>query len=137
MKELTGKTAVITGAASGIGLALTERCISEGMRVVMADIEAPKLTLEAARLREAGADVLDVVVDVADDVQVEALKLAKRPVAIMLDGDAWEESWILAARLRFEGCRAGFVKLPPRTDPDEVPLDWARNEARRCINAPL
>ena len=74
MKELTGKTAVITGAASGIGLALTERCISEGMRVVMADIEAPKLTLEAARLREAGADVLDVVVDVADDVQVEALK---------------------------------------------------------------
>ena len=71
------------------------------------------------------------------NVQVEALKLAKRPVAIMLDGDAWEESWILAARLRFEGCRAGFVKLPPRTDPDEVPLDWARNEARRCINAPL
>ena len=51
MKDLKDKTAVITGAASGIGLALTERCIAEGMKVVMADIEAPKLEAEAARPR--------------------------------------------------------------------------------------
>ena len=38
-----GNVAVITGGASGIGLALAERFIAEGMRVVLADIDAPKL----------------------------------------------------------------------------------------------
>lgn len=47
--ELTGRTAVITGAASGIGLALTERCLAEGMSVVMADVEADILAREAKR----------------------------------------------------------------------------------------
>ena len=37
MQELAGKTAVVTGAASGIGFALAERFAKEGMRVVMAD----------------------------------------------------------------------------------------------------
>jgi NAD(P)-dependent dehydrogenase (short-subunit alcohol dehydrogenase family) len=39
MQDFAGKVAVITGAASGIGKALTEKCIAEGMHVVMADIE--------------------------------------------------------------------------------------------------
>ena len=39
MKELTGRTAVVTGAASGIGRAMVERFAAEGMRVVLADIE--------------------------------------------------------------------------------------------------
>jgi NAD(P)-dependent dehydrogenase (short-subunit alcohol dehydrogenase family) len=39
MKDLKGRTAVVTGAASGIGFALCERFASEGMRVVMADVE--------------------------------------------------------------------------------------------------
>ena len=42
--ELTDRTAVVTGAASGIGLALTERLLDEGMSVVMADVEADRLT---------------------------------------------------------------------------------------------
>ncbi|MEZ5145178.1 MAG: SDR family NAD(P)-dependent oxidoreductase [Acidimicrobiales bacterium] len=72
--ELNGRTAVVTGAASGIGLALTERLLGEGMAVVMADIEAPVLSKEAARLQEGGADVLAVVADVADADQVVALR---------------------------------------------------------------
>ena len=76
MKDLNDKIAVITGAASGIGLALTERCIAEGMSVVMADIEAPKLETEAARLGAAGGDVTPIVCDVSDPDQVEALKQA-------------------------------------------------------------
>ncbi len=76
MKDLKDKTAVITGAASGIGLALTERCIAEGMKVVMADIEAPKLEAEAARLAADGGDVTPFVCDVSDPDQVEALKHA-------------------------------------------------------------
>ena len=47
--ELDGRTAVVTGAASGIGLALTERFLDEGMSVVMADIEQPELERESAR----------------------------------------------------------------------------------------
>ena len=39
MKDFSGKVAVITGAASGIGLALTKKCLAEGMQVVMADIQ--------------------------------------------------------------------------------------------------
>ena len=43
MQELAGKVAVVTGAASGIGLALARRFATDGMRVVMSDIEAPAL----------------------------------------------------------------------------------------------
>ena len=41
MKEFKDKVAVITGAAGGIGRGLTERCLQEGMKVVLADIESP------------------------------------------------------------------------------------------------
>jgi hypothetical protein len=54
--------------------------------------------------------------------QVEALALSKRPVVVVLDGDAWMEGWSLAMRLRLLGTAAGAIRLPPKTDPDEVPL---------------
>jgi len=72
--ELTDRTAVVTGAASGIGLALTERLLDEGMSVVMADVEADLLAAEASRLAGAGAAVLAVPTDVAEVTQVEALR---------------------------------------------------------------
>lgn len=74
MKDLDGRTAVVTGAASGIGLALSERLVREGMSVVMADVEEPVLEREATRLRDQGAPVLPVVCDVADADQVAALR---------------------------------------------------------------
>ena len=72
--ELDGRTAVITGAASGIGLALTERFLSEGMSVVMADIEQPVLEREASRIVDAGGKVAPVVCDVTDPDQVADLR---------------------------------------------------------------
>src|SRR5437868_6186925 len=39
MKELHGKVAVVTGAASGIGRAMADRFVAEGMKVVLADVE--------------------------------------------------------------------------------------------------
>lgn len=72
--ELAGRTAVVTGAASGIGLALTERLLAEGMAVVMADIEADALRRQAARLVEAGGRVEAVECDVADPDQVAAVR---------------------------------------------------------------
>lgn len=65
--------------------------------------------------------------------QVEALVHACRPVVVVLDGDAHEEGWALAMKLRFRGQRAGSVRLPPRVDPDEVPRAWLDEEARRSL----
>jgi len=73
MKELTGKVAVVTGAASGIGRGLAERFAAEGMRVVLADIEAPALETTEREMREAGATVLGVRTDVSKAADVQAL----------------------------------------------------------------
>jgi len=51
------------------------------------------------------------------DEHVEALARARRPVVVVLDGDAWEEGWAIHMRLQLAGQRATWVKLPPRTDP--------------------
>jgi NAD(P)-dependent dehydrogenase (short-subunit alcohol dehydrogenase family) len=75
-----GRVAVVTGAASGIGLGLAERFAAEGMSVVMADVEEPALAKAAAgvaaRIATAGGDaaVLPVVTDVADRAAVDALR---------------------------------------------------------------
>ncbi len=73
MKELKGKTAVITGAASGIGLALTRTFIEEGMKVVMADVDEDSLANAASDLEKAGAEVLGVLCDVSDPSSIAAL----------------------------------------------------------------
>ena len=73
MDDFKGKVAVVTGAASGIGLAVTERFIAEGMKVVMADVEKGKLDGEISRLAGEGADVLGVLCDVRDPDAVQDL----------------------------------------------------------------
>ena len=78
MGELDGRVAVVTGAAAGIGLALAESLIAEGASVVMADVDGERLGQEAARFRSAGAEVLDVAVDVGDPEAME--DLARRTV---------------------------------------------------------
>jgi NAD(P)-dependent dehydrogenase (short-subunit alcohol dehydrogenase family) len=66
MQEFEGRVAVITGAASGIGRALTEKCIAEGMHVVMADIEESVLNTVSTELQATTNNkVLPVVTNVA------------------------------------------------------------------------
>jgi NAD(P)-dependent dehydrogenase (short-subunit alcohol dehydrogenase family) len=69
-----GRVAVVTGAASGIGLGLTKRFLAEGMRVVMADIEEGALDAAVGDLRRGGVDVRAAVTDVSDPDQVDALR---------------------------------------------------------------
>ena len=70
MEQLDGKVAVVTGGASGIGFGMAEAFAAEGMKVVLADIEADALADAAGKLRAGGADVLDVVTDVSDEDQM-------------------------------------------------------------------
>jgi NAD(P)-dependent dehydrogenase (short-subunit alcohol dehydrogenase family) len=69
-----GRVAVVTGAASGIGLGLAQRLAADGLRVVLADVEEPALAAAAGALASTGADVLPVVTDVSDLAAVEALR---------------------------------------------------------------
>jgi NAD(P)-dependent dehydrogenase (short-subunit alcohol dehydrogenase family) len=73
MKEFRGKVAVITGAASGIGRSLAERCVGEGMKVVLADIDETALVKTERELKAASADVLAVRTDVSKPDNVDAL----------------------------------------------------------------
>ncbi len=73
MKQLAGKTAVVTGAASGMGLAFAEAFAAQGMNVVMSDVESGPLAVEAKRIGQS-AEVLSMVADVSKLEQVEAMR---------------------------------------------------------------
>lgn len=68
-----GNVAVITGGANGIGLAVAEALVGRGMKVVLADIDEPRLSDVEARLTESGAEVSAVICDTADEASVAAL----------------------------------------------------------------
>lgn len=73
MEVLAGKVAVVTGGASGIGLALAEVLAARGMRLVLADVENAALAAACDSLREDGAEVLGVPTDVTRWTDVAAL----------------------------------------------------------------
>jgi NAD(P)-dependent dehydrogenase (short-subunit alcohol dehydrogenase family) len=71
MRELAGKTAFVTGGASGIGLALGRAFADAGMKVMLADIEANALSAAVEELRGVCPAVEGVICDVADPDSVE------------------------------------------------------------------
>ena len=73
MDEFSGRVAVITGAASGIGRGMAGRFAEAGMRLVLADIEREPLAIAERELIESGAEVLAVRTDVSDLASVELL----------------------------------------------------------------
>jgi NAD(P)-dependent dehydrogenase (short-subunit alcohol dehydrogenase family) len=115
MRDLAGKVAVVTGAASGIGRELTERFARAGMKVVLADVEEGALAAAARELEAGGAETLAVRTDVSREDDVEAL--ARRAyerfgavhvvcnnAGVALAGPVWEHSlddwrWLLGVNL--------------------------------------
>ena len=73
MKQFRDRVAVVTGAASGIGLALAERFAAEGMKIVMADIEMDALAKAADAVRKKAPAVLPIRIDVSSPEDVERL----------------------------------------------------------------
>ena len=73
VNELTGKVAIVTGGASGIGRGTVEKFLAEGARVVIADVETDKGEALAATL---GPDAFFRRTDVSDPEQVGALVAA-------------------------------------------------------------
>jgi NAD(P)-dependent dehydrogenase (short-subunit alcohol dehydrogenase family) len=70
--NVTGYGAVVTGGASGIGLALTEALAGNGARVTMLDVHSQRIESETKRLRGAGLDVRGKVLDVTDHKALDA-----------------------------------------------------------------
>jgi NAD(P)-dependent dehydrogenase (short-subunit alcohol dehydrogenase family) len=73
MEDFKGKVAVVTGAASGIGYGLAERCAQEGMKVVLAGINEDTLRKAEKDIKKTGATTLVVKTDVSKVGDVEAL----------------------------------------------------------------
>jgi len=73
MQELQGRVAVVTGGASGIGLATAHAFAAAGMRLVLADVEQGALAEAEATLKATGTDVLAVRTDVASAASVDEL----------------------------------------------------------------
>jgi NAD(P)-dependent dehydrogenase (short-subunit alcohol dehydrogenase family) len=104
MKEFKGKVAVITGAASGIGRGIAERCVDEGMKTVLADIDDANLAKAETELKTLGGTVLAVRTDVSKRADVEHLAsqtldafgqvhLLFNNAGVGAGGSAWEATW--------------------------------------------
>ncbi|MBI5256772.1 MAG: SDR family oxidoreductase [Burkholderiales bacterium] len=115
MKDFHGRTAVITGAASGFGLESSRLAAQLGMNVVMADVQADALELAASEVKALGAQVLPFRLDVSKADQVEALGAAAQQrfgaphfvfnnAGVGSGGLVWEQSvrdweWVLGVNL--------------------------------------
>ena len=122
-----GNVAVITGGASGIGLAVAERLLERGMRVVLADIDEPKLRDVEARLTEAGGEVAGVICDTASAASVTALAEATlerfgaahllfNNAGIIGVGDAWSgpiDTWDRVIDINLYGVVHGIRAFLP------------------------
>ena len=121
---MRGQVAVITGAASGIGLAMAESFVEQGLDVVLADIDEDHLSRAAARITDGGGSALAVRTDVRSAEQVNDLAIATldhfgrvdvvaNNAGVVALGFTWEIEdsewdWVLGVNLRgvINGLRA-------------------------------
>ncbi len=123
-----GKTALVSGGASGIGRAAAERLAAEGARVFIADLNETMADHAVAQIRATGGSAARVHVDLADDDSVEkcarevaaevpALHLLVNNAAILRQGriedGGWIENWEIETRIGLRGWVMLTQKLLP------------------------
>jgi NAD(P)-dependent dehydrogenase (short-subunit alcohol dehydrogenase family) len=127
VKDFNNKIAVVTGVASGIGRAMAERCVQEGMKVVLADIEETALSQTASEFKSAGANIRSVVTDVSKLEDIRALAhrtleyfgavhLLCNNAGIGAGSTAWETSkndWVWIMNVNFWGVLHGIQVFLP------------------------
>lgn len=135
LEDLRGRTAVVTGAGSGIGEGAARYAASLGMNVVLADVAAERLDAVAAELRAGGAAVLAVPTDVRDAAAVDALAEAAYAeygeVTVLLNnagleslGFTWEvpaDEWRRVIDVNLLGVFHGLRSFVPRMGADPRP----------------
>lgn len=128
MQNLQGKTAVITGAAEGIGQAIASRAAAEGMNLVLADINADKLQATVAEFEARGVPVIGHRLDVSDAAQVDALAdaafarfgnvhLLVNNAGVAISRPVWEttpEDWQWVMGVNLYGVTNGLRSFIPR-----------------------
>ena len=128
MDAFEGRVAVVTGGGSGIGRGLAWRAAAEGMRVVVADIEAEALEETATELSEGGTDVLAVRLNVSDPAAVEsmaaeayerfgAVHLLCNNAGVFQGGITWQRTladWEWVMGVNFWGMLHGIRAFVPR-----------------------
>jgi NAD(P)-dependent dehydrogenase (short-subunit alcohol dehydrogenase family) len=138
MKDFAGGVAVITGAASGIGLGLAGEAVRRGMKVVVSDIREDALQAAAAELAASGGEVLAVRTDATKAADIEALaqaavgrfgkvNLLVNNAGAFVAGLAWETpaeqyDWIIDLNLKSiaHGVRAFVPRMIAQADPCHV-----------------
>lgn len=134
-EDLRGRTAVVTGAGSGIGESAARRAAELGMNVVLADISAPRVDAVAADLRADGHAALAVPTDVRDASAVDALADAAYhefgSVTVLLNnagleslGVTWEvpaDEWRRVIDVNLLGVFHGIRSFVPRMGADPRP----------------
>lgn len=133
--DLRGRTAVITGAGSGIGMGIAQEAAAIGMNLVLADIAADRLAAVGEELRATGVQVLEVPTDVTDAAQVDALADAAYSefghVALLANnaglesvGYTWDvpvDEWHRVVGVNLHGVFHGIRSFVPRMGADANP----------------
>ena len=109
MTEIAGKTAVVTGGGSGIGMGLAKELGRQGARVAVADIQLAKAEAVAAAIREAGGEAVALHCDVTERASINAMR------------DAATDA-LGPANLVF--ANAGATSFTPLIDMSDADVDW-------------
>ena len=135
MTDVAGKTAFITGGASGLGLATARALAARGASLVLADIDTDRVTAAARDLSDAGARAMGVTLDVTSEAGWAAAGEAARafgPVSILFsnagvgggsgpferyDTEVWRWNYAVNAHAHLYACRTFLGDMKASGDP--------------------